>query len=88
MILYGSLHGQMLTYTLLFLVEGILLGDVALLLTAGVVLTLVGEAVLILVATLALAGVFLDGVAGGFLVVEGATRGFFGLSCMGLEILN
>lgn len=87
MILYGSLPGQkILTYSLFFLVEGILLGEVALLLAAGVVLTLVGEAVFVLVAALALAGVFLDGVAGGFLVVEEATRGFFGLSCMGLEI--
>ena len=85
MILYGSLPGQILTYSL-FLVEGVLLGEVALLLAAGVVFTLVGEAVFVLVAALALAGVFLDGVAGGFLVIEGATRGFFGLSCMGLEI--
>lgn len=63
--------------------EATLLGEVALLLAAGVVLALVGE-VFVLLATLALAGVFLDGVAGGFLVVEGATLGFFGLSCMGL----
>lgn len=72
-----------MTYTSLFLVEATLLGEVALLLAAGVVLALVGE-VFVLLATLALAGVFLDGVAGGFLVVEGATLGFFGLSCMGL----
>jgi hypothetical protein len=77
-----------LTYTLLFLEEGgALLGEVALLLTAGVVLTLVGEVVFVLVVILFLAGVDFDGVAGGFFVVEGTTRGFFGLSRMGLEIL-
>ena len=57
MILYGSLPGQILIYSL-FLVEGVLLGEVALLLAAGVVLTLVGEAVFVLVAALALAGDF------------------------------
>lgn len=72
-----------MTYTSLFLVEATLLGEVALLLAARVVLALVGE-VFVLLTTLALAGVFLDGVAGGFLVVEGATLDFFGLSCMGL----
>jgi hypothetical protein len=49
-------------YTSLFLVEATLLGEVGLLLAARVVLALVGE-VFVLLATLALAGVFLDGVA-------------------------
>lgn len=76
-----------MTYTLLFLAEAALLGEVGLLFAAGVVLSLVGlEAAFDLVA--ALAGVDFDCVAGGFLVVEGATRGFFGLSRMGLEILR
>lgn len=87
MILYGGLCGQRLTYTLLFLAEAALLGEVDLLFTAGVVLTLVGEAAFDLVAALAFAGVDFDGVTGGFFVVEGAIRGFFGLSRMGLEIL-
>ena len=47
-------------------------------------LTLVGEAVFVLAAALAFAGVDFVGDARGFLVVEGATRGFFGLSWIGL----
>jgi len=72
-ILSGRLHGQRLTYALLFLAEAALLGEIDLLFTAGVLLNLVGKA------ALALTGVDFDRVAGGFLVVEGATRGFFGL---------
>lgn len=74
--LYSRLSRQRLTYALLFLAA--LLGEVDLLFTAGVVLSLVGEAAFDLVA--ALAGVDFDGVARGLLGVEGVTRGFFGLS--------
>jgi len=80
MILYGGLPGQRLTYTLLFLVDAALLGDVNLLFAAGVVFALVGEVAFDLGAVLAFAGVDFDGVTGSFLVVEGATRAFFGLS--------
>jgi hypothetical protein len=88
MILYGGLRGQRLAYTLLFLAEAALLGEVDLLFTAGAVLTLVGEAAFDIVAALALAGVDFDGVAGSFLVAEGATRAFFGLSRIGLEFFD
>ena len=88
MISYGRLHKRRLTYALVFLAEAIvlaLLGEADLLLfLVEVALTLVGEAVFILAATLAFAGVDFVGDARGFLVVEGATRGFFGLSWIGL----
>jgi hypothetical protein len=77
-ILYSRLSRQNLTHTLLFLAEAALLGEVDLLFAAGVVLSLEGEAAFDLVA--ALAGVDFDSVARGFLIVEGVTRGFFGLS--------
>jgi hypothetical protein len=77
--LYRRLSGQRLTYTLLFLAKAALLGEVDLLFAAArAVLSLVGEAAFDLVA--ALASIDFDGVARGFLVMEGATRGFFGLS--------
>ena len=61
--LYSRLSRQRLTYALLFLAA--LLGEVDLLFTAGVVLSLVGEAAFDLVA--ALAGVDFDGMARGLL---------------------
>jgi hypothetical protein len=83
MISYGRLHKRRLTYALLFLAEAVvlaLLGEADLLFMVEVALTLVGEAVFILAATLALAGVDFAGDTTSFLVVEGATHGFFGLS--------
>ena len=87
MISYDRLHKRRLTYALVFLVEAIvlaLLGEADLLFLVEVALTLVGEAVFVLAAALAFAGVNFVGDARGFLVVEGATRGFFGLSWIGL----
>ena len=74
-------------YTLISLADATLLGEVDLLFAAGVVFALVGEVAFDLGAVLAFAGVDFDGVTGSFLVMEGATWAFFGLSWIGLEIL-
>ena len=88
MISYGRWHKRRLTYALVFLAEAIVLaflGEADLwLFLVKVALTLVGEAVFILAATLAFAGVDFVGDTRGFLVVEGATRGSFRLSWIGL----